>query len=236
MLIPLQDRALKNEARRQLETIKDTEHGNDSRPGSTGLEKDSSRLLKREAGYFHGYTYIFAETYGINSGLSNIIFVGLFIGVLLQLITVPFIVRKTNRQLERDGDAGQGTKLGRESSLLFAIYSAPFVPIGLFWMAWTDYASISVCSPILASVMVGAGIISIFLSAYMYIIDAYEGQGGEHADLCCARQVPSRGWNDRGQRADVPESGSALCADDTGLYQCCCSADSVGANQVGSEC
>ncbi|KAL5383939.1 hypothetical protein PMIN02_009440 [Paraphaeosphaeria minitans] len=178
MLIPLQDRALKNEARRQLETIKDTEHGNDSRPGSTGLEKDSSRLLKREAGYFHGYTYIFAETYGINSGLSNIIFVGLFIGVLLQLITVPFIVRKTNRQLERDGDAGQGTKLGRESSLLFAIYSAPFVPIGLFWMAWTDYASISVCSPILASVMVGAGIISIFLSAYMYIIDAYLAAGG----------------------------------------------------------
>lgn len=124
--------------------------------------------------FLDGYNYIFAETYGINPGLSNIIFVGLFIGVLLQLIAVPFIVRKTNRQLERDGDSGQCTKLDRESRLLFAMYSAPLVPIGLFWMAWTDYASISIWSPIVASVMIGAGIISIFLSAYMYIIDAYE--------------------------------------------------------------
>ncbi|KAL1612623.1 hypothetical protein SLS60_000852 [Paraconiothyrium brasiliense] len=124
--------------------------------------------------FLDGYAYIFEKTYGIHTGLSNIIFVGLFIGVLLQLITVPFIVRKTNKQLARDGDKGQGMKLHRESRLLFAMYSAPLIPIGLFWMAWTDYPSISIWSPILASVMIGAGIISIFLSAYMYIIDAYE--------------------------------------------------------------
>ena len=124
--------------------------------------------------FLDGYTYIFEMTYGINSGLSNTIFVGLFIGVLLQLIAVPFVVRITNKQLARDGDEGQGTKLDRESRLLFAMWSAPLVPIGLFWMAWTCYSSISIWSPIMASVVIGAGIISIFLSAYMYIIDAYE--------------------------------------------------------------
>ncbi|EME43000.1 hypothetical protein DOTSEDRAFT_88988 [Dothistroma septosporum NZE10] len=124
--------------------------------------------------FLDGYTYVFEMTYGINAGLSNTIFVGLFIGILLQLIAVPFVVRITNRQLARDDDEGQGTKLDRESRLLFAMWSAPLVPVGLFWMVWTDYSSISIWSPIMASVMVGAGIISIFLSAYMYIIDAYE--------------------------------------------------------------
>lgn len=38
----------------------------------------------------------------------------------------------------------------------------------------TDWPSISIWSPILASVLVGFGIVSIFLSAYMYIIDSYE--------------------------------------------------------------
>ncbi|SMR60090.1 unnamed protein product [Zymoseptoria tritici ST99CH_3D1] len=124
--------------------------------------------------FLDGYTYIFERTYGLNSGLSNIIFVGLFIGVVLQIIAVPFVVRKTNKQLARDGDEGQGTKLDRESRLLFAMWSAPLIPIGLFWMGWTDYPSISIWSPIMASVMIGAGIISVFLSAYMYIIDSYE--------------------------------------------------------------
>lgn len=124
--------------------------------------------------FLDGYAFIFERTYDINPGLSNIIFVGLFIGILLQLLAVPFVVRSTYAQLARDGDLGTGTKLDRESRLLFALYSAPLVPIGLFWMAWTDYPSISIWSPILASVMIGAGIISVFISAYMYIIDAYE--------------------------------------------------------------
>lgn len=112
--------------------------------------------------------------YDTNAGLTFIIFVGLFVGILLPLLLVPIIYRKTKKQLQRDGDEGQGLKIDRESRLLFAMYGAPTIPIGLFWMAWTDYASISIWSPILASVCIGFGIISIFLSAYMYIIDSYE--------------------------------------------------------------
>ena len=51
---------------------------------------------------------------------------------------------------------------------------APFIPIGLFWMGWTNYAGISIWSPIIASLLIGFGIISIFLSSYLYIIDSYE--------------------------------------------------------------
>jgi hypothetical protein len=138
------------------------------------------------------YTYIFARTYGINEGLSNVCFIGLFVGVGLSTLLVPFVYRSTVKQLKRDGDDGSGRALARESRLYFAMIGAPALPIGLFWMGWTDYvsfrfwemiaicinivlqSSISIWSPLSASVLVGFSNICIFMSAYMYIIDSYE--------------------------------------------------------------
>jgi hypothetical protein len=51
---------------------------------------------------------------------------------------------------------------------------APFLPIGLFWMGWTAYPSVSIWAPITSCVPVGFAIISIFISTYQYLIDAYE--------------------------------------------------------------
>lgn len=124
--------------------------------------------------FLDGYAYIFEMTYSINSGLSYTIFVGLFIGILLDVCLIPIVYRQTTTQLAHDGDDGKGTRLNRETRLLYAMYGAPTIPIGLFWMAWTDFSHISIWSPICASVLVGFGIISIFMSAYMYIIDSYE--------------------------------------------------------------
>ncbi|KAM0720743.1 hypothetical protein Q7P37_004880 [Cladosporium fusiforme] len=124
--------------------------------------------------FLDGYPYIFEMTYGINSGLSFTIFVGLFIGILLNVLLVPIVYHQTKKQLLRDGDDGKGSKLERETRLLYSMYGAPTIPIGLFWMAWTNFAHISIWSPICASLFVGFGIISIFISAYMYIIDSYE--------------------------------------------------------------
>lgn len=129
--------------------------------------RDLTDLLSR-------YPFIFEMVYGISDGLTYIIFVGLFVGILLQATTIPFIYRRTVKQLERDGDDGSGMKIDRESRLLYSMIGAPFIPAGLFWMGWTNFSHISIWSPILASVMVGYGIISVFLSAYMYIIDSYE--------------------------------------------------------------
>ncbi|CAN9190247.1 unnamed protein product [Alternaria alternata] len=124
--------------------------------------------------FLDGYPYIFAETFGINEGLSNICFVGLFIGIALSALLVPIAYHKTVRQLKEDGDDGSGKAIHRESRLFFAMIGAPTLPIGLFWMGWTDYASISIWSPLAASLLVGFSNICIFMSAYMYIIDSYE--------------------------------------------------------------
>ncbi|GLA18388.1 hypothetical protein AnigIFM62618_006031 [Aspergillus niger] len=124
--------------------------------------------------FLDGYVYIFADTYGINEGLANICFLGLFIGILCSMILVPILYRKTARQLRDAGDDGSGRMVDRESRLFFAQIGAPAIPIGLFWMGWTDYPSIAIWSPLAASIAVGFGVICIFLSAYMYIIDSYQ--------------------------------------------------------------
>ncbi|KAL4908690.1 hypothetical protein BDW74DRAFT_188591 [Aspergillus multicolor] len=123
--------------------------------------------------FLDGYVTIFGDTYGINTGLVNICFVGLFIGILLAMFLVPILYRRTANQLQRDGDDGSGKMLNQESRLFFAFCGAPAVPIGLFWMGWTAYPDISIWSPLAASILIGFGIICIFLSAYMYTIDSY---------------------------------------------------------------
>ncbi|KAJ5522101.1 hypothetical protein N7527_006216 [Penicillium freii] len=123
--------------------------------------------------FLDGYPFIFGQTYSINDGLVNTCFIGLFIGNLLAMVLVPFSYYRTASQLRRDGDDGSGEKLDQESRLLFAFCGAPAVPIGLFWMGWTAYPTVPIWSPLAASILVGFGVICIFLSAYMYTIDSY---------------------------------------------------------------
>jgi len=68
--------------------------------------------------------------------------VGLFVGIALSALLVPVAYSRTVRQLEEDGDDGSGKAIHRESRLFFATIGAPALPIGLFWMGWTDYVSI----------------------------------------------------------------------------------------------
>lgn len=45
------------------------------------------------------------------------------------------------------------------------------IPVSCFW---TAYPHISIWSPILASLLFGYGILSVFISTYLYLIDTYE--------------------------------------------------------------
>lgn len=89
----------------------------------------------------NSYPYIFGSVHDLNVGLSNVCFVGLFAGIVLTMPLVPILYFKTKKQLERDGDDGSGRALNQESRLFFAIVGGPMMPVGLFWMAWTDYVS-----------------------------------------------------------------------------------------------
>ena len=67
-----------------------------------------------------------------------------------------------------------GTRLPPEQRLIFAMIGAPFLPIGLLWMGWTAYPSISMWPALIATVPIGFAIMAIFISTYQYLIDTFE--------------------------------------------------------------
>ncbi|KAB8277201.1 major facilitator superfamily domain-containing protein [Aspergillus minisclerotigenes] len=165
--------------------------------------------------FFDGYPFIFQDVYGLSQGLTNIVWVAMYVGIAAAGLWVPVVYGWTKREFEAassttttsgtgvvpcvtgidpnvnaEGEQGQQEQEpegGREEQktknphptrpenrLWFAMLGAPFIPIGLFWMGWTDYEKISIWSPILASTIFGFGTITVFISSYMYVIDSYD--------------------------------------------------------------
>ncbi|CAG8229462.1 unnamed protein product [Penicillium salamii] len=135
--------------------------------------------------FFDGYTDIFTDVHGLSQGLTNIVWVAMYVGIALAGLLVLPIYRWTKTDFTAAAVASNGTDpaLDRhaldsvhtqpEIRLWFAMFGAPMIPISLFWMGWTDFASVSIWSPIVASSLFGFGCICIFISSYMYIIDSY---------------------------------------------------------------
>ena len=99
--------------------------------------------------FLSAYTYIFTETYEISQGLTNVIFVGMLIGVLVAAPLVPFTYIRTKQDMKLH-KSENGSHVNPEIRLWFAMLGAPAIPISLFWMGWSAYVSflvpISMCS------------------------------------------------------------------------------------------
>ncbi|GKT53089.1 major facilitator superfamily transporter [Colletotrichum tofieldiae] len=119
-----------------------------------------------------GWPYIFEYTYGLSQGLANIVFIAMFVGTQVNFVFVPLIYSRTVKRVK---DGGVDTGFTPEIRLWYAMFGAAVsVPVSLFWLGWTNYASISVWSAIFAVVVFGYGVTGIFICVYMYIIDSYE--------------------------------------------------------------
>lgn len=128
-------------------------------------------------GFLDGYTFVFQKTYNLSDGITGLLFLGIGVGLILaSLILTPLLYRWAKKEITKlqteksDGNA----RIPPEFFLWYALIGAPAIPISFFWMGWTAYPHISIWSPILASVLFGFGIFSVFVSTYMYLIDTYE--------------------------------------------------------------
>ncbi|CAG8930482.1 unnamed protein product [Penicillium salamii] len=120
--------------------------------------------------FLEGFTYIFGETYGISEGLTSLCWAGMLVGVLLVGAVVPVVYSWTAQDYFRK----EPRTIAPEMRLWYTMLGgAPAVPVSLFWMGWTSNPEISIWSPLVASVLFGFGITTIFIVCYMYLIDAY---------------------------------------------------------------
>ncbi|KAE8360843.1 MFS general substrate transporter [Aspergillus caelatus] len=118
--------------------------------------------------FLEGYRSIFGATYNLSSGLTSIAWAGMLVGVFLVCLLTPLVYSWTRNEYKQTG------RIRPETRLWYAMLGgAPAVPIGLFWMGWTTNPLISIWSPLVASALVGFGMTTIFISAYLYIIDSY---------------------------------------------------------------
>ncbi|OMP82458.1 putative transporter C11D3.05 [Diplodia seriata] len=125
--------------------------------------------------FLDGYDFIFGEVHGTSQGITGLCFLGIAVGLFGASALVPIIYKWAKRDLKKIQEDGRGDRLPPEFRLWYSMLGGSFaIPISLFWLGWTSYPSISIWSPLAATVLFGYGILCVFISCYQYIIDSYE--------------------------------------------------------------
>ena len=93
-----------------------------------------------------------------------------FFSVVISSVIFGFVCVYQDKLGRRSGKIPFDVPEGR---LYFACVESAFLPIGAFWLAWTQFASIHWIAPILAIGMLTIGIFSVYLAVFNYLADTY---------------------------------------------------------------
>lgn len=125
-------------------------------------------------GFFEAFPIIFRGLYRMDFGVSGLPFlavgIGLIFGVVLYVALDLFYYYPKNP----DGTRGKRDENGNffwdapERKLTIAMAGSVFLPIALFWLAWTAKKSIHWIAPTLAGLPFGFGLIWVFFGIVLY--------------------------------------------------------------------
>ncbi|KAK8246009.1 major facilitator superfamily domain-containing protein [Phyllosticta capitalensis] len=127
--------------------------------------------------FFDGYDYIYGRVHGTSQVATAFCFVAIAVGLFGATALAPLVYRWARRgQLEKgDGPPPPLLPLKPEFRLWYSMLGGSVcIPVSLLWMGWSSSARVSIWSPLVASVLFGYGILCVFISSYLYIIDSYE--------------------------------------------------------------
>lgn len=139
--------------------------------------------------FLTGYTFIFGDIYHLSQGQVGLCFLGLVVGILIcAALALPVLSRSKHRVREAEQ---KGLPLPPpEDRLWIAIFTAPCLPTGLFWMAWTSQPSISFWCCLSGSVMIGIAFLGALIASYLYLIDVFEARAASAlSGAACVRYV-----------------------------------------------
>lgn len=128
----------------------------------------------------YGYIYIFFTTlanvfetgYGFPSSSAGLTFTGIGLGIVFGVIYCSLTLDRT---IKAHKAAGRPSKA--EHRLVPLAIGSILLPIGLFVYGWTVQAHVHWIAPIVASGLVGAGLVLTLISSASYLIDAYPLHG-----------------------------------------------------------
>jgi multidrug resistance protein len=117
---------------------------------------------------FAAFPIVYQVNRGWSEGIGGLAFIGVAVGMMFAVAYSIFDNRRYNRvATENNGKAPPEARL--PPSMLGSI----FLPLGLFWFAWTNYPSIHWSVSIIGTAPFGFGMVLVFLSIMNYLIDAY---------------------------------------------------------------
>ncbi|KAJ5718000.1 drug/proton antiporter YHK8 [Penicillium malachiteum] len=124
--------------------------------------------------FFGAFQLIFEHVYEFTLWQRGLCFMGLFVGMVLAIISDPLWRRnyaRLERNFLRDNDGDEDFQ--PEWRLPPAILGGPLVTIGLFIFAWTIYSDVHWIGPIIGSGIFGAGVILAYAGIFTFLVDAY---------------------------------------------------------------
>ncbi|KAF4335294.1 major facilitator superfamily transporter [Fusarium beomiforme] len=134
--------------------------------------------------FLSGFDYIFKKTYSLKPGYQGSCFAAIAAGATAFGLIGPALYEWSRQHTERV----RGASIQPEFRLWPAIVTAPFLPISLFWLGWTNYPSISLWSGLVACFLFGIVLMSMYVSSYEYITDSY----GKHSAIALGSITMSR--------------------------------------------
>ena len=119
--------------------------------------------------FLTAYPIVFQRIHGMNLGIGGLPYFGMIIGMFIAGITIVLLQPSYNRKLAANNDIPVP-----EWRLPPVIAGGIAFTGGLFWFGWSGYRSdIHWIVPALSGILIGFGLLSIFLQSLNYIVDAY---------------------------------------------------------------
>ena len=123
--------------------------------------------------FFGAFPLVFESIYAFNLWQIGLTFLGLMVGMLTAIASDPIWHKNYLRLLnKRERETGE-RKSEPEYRLPPAIFGSWFCVIGLFWFAWSIYASVHYIVPIIGTAFFGFGIILVFSGIFTFLVEAY---------------------------------------------------------------
>ncbi|KAH7022264.1 major facilitator superfamily domain-containing protein [Ilyonectria destructans] len=117
---------------------------------------------------FPGFPVVYQQQRGWSPGIGGLAFVGIMVGMV---IATMYCIYDNKRYLLVE--AKSNGKAPPEARLPPALIGSIFIPVGIFWFAWTNSKSIHWSVSIIGTTPFAFGMVLVFLSVMNYLVDAY---------------------------------------------------------------
>ena len=124
--------------------------------------------------FFGAFTVIFEEHHGFSLSQNGLAFMGLFVGMILGILSDP-LWQRYYRRLIRHREAAGGEKGGTDPEMRLppTVGGIWLVVVGLFGFGWSSFSHVHWIVPILFSAFFGSGIIMCFAGIFTFLVESY---------------------------------------------------------------